>query len=196
MAGNSVNETRRYVNVIHLPRQEASLEHWKVAPDIRDRLEELRLILGITQAELGQRAGVWPPQANNWMTSKQRPTKRRLADWAKREGWDLEIFQEGGRRPKELVNRPDNTEKRNQAGKVAAAAVVQPQVRQGATVEEVLSAANFDPATAEPDRVLRAAGFWFGDLTTNDRDAAKAHEWLRHVFEAGKRAAKKGRRSG
>lgn len=84
------------------------MEQWKRAPDIKERLEEIQAILGITQAELGQRAGVWPAQANNWMTGKQKPTKRRLEDWAAREGWDLEVFKAGGRRPAEFVNSPVN----------------------------------------------------------------------------------------
>lgn len=61
-------------------------------------------------------------------------------------------------------------------------------------VEELAELFGFDPATADPGKVLRAAGYWFGERLI-EADAAKAHRWLRHVFEAGKRAAGKGQKA-
>lgn len=81
---------------------------WKVARDIGKRIEELQGVLGVSQEVLAKRAGVWPPQVSNWVQGKQKPTKRRLTDWAQREGWPLEIFAEGGKRPAALVNSPVN----------------------------------------------------------------------------------------
>lgn len=81
---------------------------WKVAEDIGKRIEELRVALDITQSALADRANVHAPQVSNWIQGKQRPSKKRLEWWAKRENWSVDMFAEGGRRPKEVVNRPVN----------------------------------------------------------------------------------------
>lgn len=79
-----------------------------IASDIGDRIKELGEVLGLKQKALAKRAGVWPAQVSNWVTKKQKPPRRRLEEWAAREGWPVTIFTEGGKRPGDVVNRPVN----------------------------------------------------------------------------------------
>lgn len=83
---------------------------WEVANAIAARLGDLRDVLETTQAALAIRAGVQSKQFSAWMTGRQRPPKTRLETWAKREGWPLEIFAEGGPMPSDVIGRLDDAE--------------------------------------------------------------------------------------
>lgn len=76
-----------------------------MASDIAVRLRELLTICGWNQMQMAGRAGVRPAQVGMWLAETQRPAKSRLAAWARREGWPVEIFAEGGPMPSTLVNR-------------------------------------------------------------------------------------------
>ena len=79
---------------------------WEIAEDLPKRMRELRKALDLTQDQFGQVVGRNGRQISNWETGAQRPHARNLVRWAKEHGWPLEIFQEGGRTPLELVNVP------------------------------------------------------------------------------------------
>lgn len=89
---------------------------WVVAADIAERIEDLRVALGLTQRGLAKRAGVRAPQLSNWIRKVQRPPKSRLESWATREGWSIEIFAEGGPMPSTVVNRPLTARSRQKRG--------------------------------------------------------------------------------
>ena len=82
---------------------------WTVASDIADRIKNLREFLGgdtrkaILQETLARRAGVRTSQVSQWERGAQSPSKSRLERWAEREGWPVEIFQDGGPMPTEVL---------------------------------------------------------------------------------------------
>jgi transcriptional regulator with XRE-family HTH domain len=78
---------------------------WAVASDIGNRIVELRDVLGIDGKELAESAGVLPSQLSVWIHGPQRPPRSRLDAWAKREGWPVEIFAEGGAMPSAVASR-------------------------------------------------------------------------------------------
>ena len=78
---------------------------WTVASNIADRVKNLREFLGggsgrpVIQEELAKRAGVRTSQISQWERGAQRPSRSRLERWAEREGWPVEMFQEGSPMP-------------------------------------------------------------------------------------------------
>jgi len=85
------------------------MDDWQLASDYPARVTNLREALGgISQRELGNRAGVGKQQISNWERGKQEPPKRRLEKWCDVEGWTIGIFTEGGPMPSEVVNLPVN----------------------------------------------------------------------------------------
>lgn len=85
---------------------------WTVASDIADRIRDLREFLGgntgrpVRQEELALRAGVRTAQVSQWERGAQRPSRSRLERWAEREGWPVEIFEEGAPMPTSVLPAP------------------------------------------------------------------------------------------
>jgi len=85
---------------------------WTLASDIGSRLRELLGVLGCDPEKpsdvrsVAHRAGVRAAQIKMWLGEGQRPSKSRLEAWATREGWDVQMFAEGGPRPAEIVVNP------------------------------------------------------------------------------------------
>ena len=86
--------------------------NWTVASDIAERIRNLRELLGggtgkpMLQEELARRAGVRTSQVSQWERGAQSPSKSRLERWAEREGWPIEIFQDGTPMPAEVLSAP------------------------------------------------------------------------------------------
>ena len=84
---------------------------WTVASNIADRVKNLREFLGggsgrpVIQEELAKRAGVRTSQISQWERGAQRPSRNRLERWAEREGWPIEMFQEGAPMPAIVLAR-------------------------------------------------------------------------------------------
>jgi transcriptional regulator with XRE-family HTH domain len=79
------------------------LTAWRLAPDLGERLRELRVLLDWTQEQLAREMGRNKQQASMWETGKARPARRGLEELAARYGWPLEMFADGGRRPGEIL---------------------------------------------------------------------------------------------
>ena len=95
---------------------------WTRAENIADRIDDLKKALGIRHnRELAERAGVGKQQVGAWIRGQQRPSQSRLASWAKREGWPISIFEEGGPMPHLVVNGTVNTPSRPTDGEIGAA---------------------------------------------------------------------------
>lgn len=95
---------------------------WIVAANIAERLQDLRIALGLrTQIELGRRAGVGKQQVGKWLRGVQSPSRQRLDSWADREGWPIAIFEEGGPMPSTIVNCAVNVPSGPSEGQVKAA---------------------------------------------------------------------------
>lgn len=81
-----------------------------VASNIAERIRDLRETLGrgdgpLLQEDLARRAGVRASQVSQWERGAQRPSRSRLERWAEREGWPVEIFEEGAPMPGEILAR-------------------------------------------------------------------------------------------
>lgn len=169
------------------------MEPWSIASDIGERLAELRDALGITSEELAKRAGVWPPQVSNWITKKQKPTKRRLVDWALREGWPIEMFQEGGPRPATVVTRhvsgtPGAPRTPIPRGVMQVGETRYP-VAYGAPVRETID--KLDLAALPPEHLAGFAALEVADADHRGQpmDSKRILWWIERAFEAGKRVA-------
>ena len=94
---------------------------WILAADVSGRLHELCDELGLNLTQFALRAGVRQQQVRNWLRGTQKPAKSRLEAWARREGWPVEMFAEGGPRPAAiLVNLPASSPKRSGQGRRAS----------------------------------------------------------------------------
>lgn len=78
----------------------------RVAADIASRVRELREVVGETQEAFASRFGRSWKQVSAWENRRQDPPPAVLVRAASAAGWPLEIFAEGGKRPRELVNAP------------------------------------------------------------------------------------------
>ena len=82
---------------------------WTVASDIAHRVKNLREFLGggsgrpVLQEDLARRVGVRTSQISQWERGAQRPSRNRLERWADREGWPIEMFQEGAPMPAKVL---------------------------------------------------------------------------------------------
>lgn len=76
---------------------------WTPASDLPERLRELREVMDWTQEDLAEAMGRAKQSANLWENGKAKPAPRRLAAMARARGWPLEIFAEGGPRPREVL---------------------------------------------------------------------------------------------
>ncbi len=83
---------------------------WVLASDFKDRIADLIQALGdIEPAKLAERAGVGAEQVRRWLRGDEvKPRQKSLERWAKREGWPVGIFAEGGPMPSTVVNSAVN----------------------------------------------------------------------------------------
>ena len=77
-----------------------------VASDIAGRIQELRAVTGLTQDGLGAIAGVNGRQVYSWEKGHAVPPRSRLVRMCESRGWCVEMFAEGGPRPRTCVNGP------------------------------------------------------------------------------------------
>ena len=82
------------------------MANWLIASDIAGRILELRTVTGMTQEELGEIAGVNGRQVYSWEKGHAVPPRGRLVRLCKSQRWPIEMFAEGGPRPKMCVNGP------------------------------------------------------------------------------------------
>lgn len=112
----------QYVKPLRDKKQGAMAERdWRVATDLPGRLVELRETLGDSIPEFTRRFCRTRKQWYQWKEGTQLPGRTLLQTTAENYEWSLEIFTEGGRRPKELVNSPVNARQTVGLGKVGAA---------------------------------------------------------------------------
>lgn len=81
------------------------MEGWQLAADIGGRLQELRGLTGWTQEQLASELQRRRTQAVLWENGTAKPPKRLLEAMAERYGWPVNIFSEGGPRPREVLPR-------------------------------------------------------------------------------------------
>ncbi len=79
---------------------------WQVASDIAGRVLELRTITGMTQEQLGKLAGVNGRQVYSWEKGHAVPPRGRLGRLCESQDWPIEMFAEGGPRPRTCVSGP------------------------------------------------------------------------------------------
>ena len=78
---------------------------WVLALDFAGRIADLIKALGdIEPAALAERASVGAEQVRRWLRDEVKPRHKTLERWAKREGWTVRIFAEGGPMPSTVVN--------------------------------------------------------------------------------------------
>lgn len=82
------------------------MANWQIASDIAERVLELRTATGMTQEELGKLAGVNGRQIYSWEKGHAVPPRGRLVRLCERQDWPIDMFAEGGPRPKTCVNGP------------------------------------------------------------------------------------------
>ncbi len=76
---------------------------WELAADIGNRLRELREALDWTQEDLGKELGRGRQSVLHWEAGRVKPPRHRLEELCRRHHWPLEVFAEGGLRPRELL---------------------------------------------------------------------------------------------
>jgi transcriptional regulator with XRE-family HTH domain len=76
---------------------------WTLAADIGTRLRELREALDWTQEDLGKELGRGRQSVVHWEAGRVKPPRRRLEELCRRHHWPLELFAEGGPRPRDLL---------------------------------------------------------------------------------------------
>ncbi len=77
-----------------------------VASDIAGRILELRTVTGLTQDGLGELAGVNGRQVYAWEKGHAIPPRTKLERLARQQGWPVEMFVDGGPRPRTCVKGP------------------------------------------------------------------------------------------
>lgn len=82
------------------------LAKWKPASDIGSRLAELRQALAMDQASFAKLAGVTYQTVSDWENEHSKPPRARLRSLAENVGAGMNIFEEGGPRPRNVVIRP------------------------------------------------------------------------------------------
>lgn len=79
---------------------------WVLANNLPARLLDLRTnVLGETQRQFGERFGRGWKSAGIWERAESRPSPSTIELAARKNGWPLEIFSEGGRMPSALLSR-------------------------------------------------------------------------------------------
>src|SRR5574338_77966 len=84
----------------------AFVASWERAADLGERLREVRVGLGLTQAAFGELLGVTDQTVSDWEGGRSRPTKTKLERLARKVGFPVSVFMEGGPRPATLPRRP------------------------------------------------------------------------------------------
>lgn len=74
-----------------------------LATDIGNRLRELREAMEWTQEDLGRELGRGRQSVLHWEAGKVKPPRHRLEEFCRRHRWPLEMFTEGGPRPRKLL---------------------------------------------------------------------------------------------
>lgn len=84
---------------------------WVMAENIAERLKDLRVVvLGReTQRIFGERFGRAWKQAGIWERGESRPSPSTIELAARKNGWPLSIFSEGGPMPSELLGKGKET---------------------------------------------------------------------------------------
>lgn len=77
-----------------------------IASDIGARIRELRGRLGLSQGDFAALFSRSYKQVSSWENGHQRPPAAVLVRTATTQGWPIEIFREGGKRPAALVDPP------------------------------------------------------------------------------------------
>lgn len=80
----------------------------RLAPDIGSRLRELREALDWTQEDLGKELGRARQSVVHWEAGRVRPPRRPLVELCRRHHWPMEMFADGGPRPRQLLLSPPN----------------------------------------------------------------------------------------
>lgn len=153
---------------------------WVVASDLPKRLIELREHLGDSPEVFAGRFGRGESQWYEWQAGRQLPRRGALERAAKLHEWPHSVFEEGGPKPKDAVNRSVNEKISGMASEGASG------LRE--RVDGLLEEIGFDAATFPPEAVLHAASVWIAAVLPTGPDEERAQRWLREVFEAGKRA--------
>lgn len=128
---------------------------WDLAADVGSRLRELRELLDWTQEDLGRELGRSRQSVLHWETGRGHPPRGRVEELCRRLHWPIEMFAEGGPRPRELLlARPGPSE----------GVRVDPRPGQG------LDPTSARARVAEASGGLAAAGQQFGDPATWNED--------------------------
>lgn len=148
---------------------------WAIAGDIAQRLAELRDTLGDSAESFMARFGRGENQFWEWKSGRQKPRRRTLMQAARVFEWPVEIFAEGGPRPKDVVNRPVNERTRRELREGSPPPY-------GASEEEL--------AGLPPDQVLFRLSMELADhLETGRPLAVSRGMWmLQQAFRAGRRS--------
>ncbi len=78
---------------------------WVVASDFAGRIADLvEALKDIEPSALAERASVGTEQVRRWLRDEVKPRQKMLERWAKREGWPVNVFAEGGPMPSTVVN--------------------------------------------------------------------------------------------
>ena len=103
-----VNRIRLRLRFVNHPRGK-SVATWVIASDFAGRIANLIQALGdIEPTDLAERASVGAEQVRRWLRNEAKPRHKALERWAKREGWRVDIFAEGGPMPASVVNSAVN----------------------------------------------------------------------------------------
>jgi len=121
-------------------------------------------------------------QFYQWKAGRQLPPKRVLEETATREGWPREIFEEDGRRPKDLVNSPVNARPGTGQLVVRGRAYRTPH---GASAREAVDRI-ID--SIRPEDLLHVANLEIAEAYNRGgaMDAKRLRWWLERAFEAGR----------
>lgn len=163
---------------------------WQVASDLSSRLMELCEAVGDRHSVFPQRFGRGRKQYYQWRDGTQLPGRTVLELAAEKNKWPLEIFEEGGRRPKELVNRAVNERPRRGAMMVGESRL---EVPYGSPVKEVINDAFLE--TASPEYLRHFAAFEVNDSIQRGEPMTPKRFlwWVEHAIAAGQRAAQAGK---
>lgn len=153
---------------------------WTVAPDIGERLADLRQFLGLTQERFAELFGRQRKQVSNWETGRQEPAPAVLERAARQHDWPLEMFGKGGELPSvALRGKP--------ARKLAV--VREPGQVYGAPARDTIDL--HDVRSFAPEKVRRFLELELTDTSTRGEVMAPERIlwWFDRAFEAGARVA-------
>lgn len=79
---------------------------WKLAPDIAERIRELREAAGWSQTQFGAILSRHEDSISNWERGTTKPPIGVLERLCQRFGWPVAIFAKGGPRPGDVIRAP------------------------------------------------------------------------------------------